>query len=232
MPEIPMNEEPVGGGRALIRSVWSGGVSDITSEGAEILLDSALDEGLLRDIPFLGWVAKTYGLVNTVRDRIFLQKILRFLQGTQATTAEERTAFAERMEADPEYQRKVGEDLLLLLDRHESVDKSEFLGRVFAAFVRNEISDEEFRRYAFIIDRLFLRDLTNLAQHYNRVAEYEASRKRGDKGLFVQFLDEKTTQALFGNGLLDSDGYVETRYHRNGLGEKLIRLIKPKKDGI
>jgi len=232
MPEVPMNEEPVGGGRALIRSVWSGGVSDITSEGAEILLDSALDEGLLRDIPVFGWIAKTYGLVNTVRERIFLQKIFRFLQGAQATTAEERRAFAERMETDQEYQRKVGESLFLLLDRHENVDKSELLGRVFAAFVRNEISDEEFQRYSFIIDRLFVWDLINLDRHYDSIAEFEASRKRGDKAGLKQFLDEKTTQALFGNGLLDSDGYVETTYHRNNLGEKLIRLIRPEKNGV
>jgi hypothetical protein len=156
MAEVPMNDEQVGGGRALVRSVWSGGVSDIASDVGEILLDSALDEGLLRDIPVFSWIAKTYGLVNTIRERIFLQKIFRFPQGAQATTAEERRAFAERMEADPGYQRKVGEGLLLL-DRHESVDKSELLGRVFGAFVRNEISYGEFERYAFIIDRLLLR---------------------------------------------------------------------------
>jgi lipopolysaccharide/colanic/teichoic acid biosynthesis glycosyltransferase len=39
---------------------------------------------------------KTYGAVNTIRDWIFVQKILRFLRGTQATTAEERKAFGVR----------------------------------------------------------------------------------------------------------------------------------------
>jgi hypothetical protein len=151
----------------LVRSVWSGGISDIAFDAGEILLDSALDEGLLRDIPVFSWIAKTYGLVNTVRERIFLQKIFRFLQGVQATTAEERRAFAERVEADPGYQRKVGEGLLLLLDRHESVDKAELLGKVFAAFVRNEISHGEFERYAFIIDRQYIRDLTNLLRFLN-----------------------------------------------------------------
>jgi hypothetical protein len=79
MAEVPMNDEQAGGGRALVRSVWSGGISDIAFDAGEILLDSALDEGLLRDIPVFSWIAKTYGLVNTVRERIFLQKIFRFL---------------------------------------------------------------------------------------------------------------------------------------------------------
>jgi hypothetical protein len=47
-----------------------------------------------------------------------------------------------------------------------------------------------------------------------------------------RFLDEKTTQALFGNGLLDSDGVTEIIYRRNDLGEKLIRLISPEKDSM
>jgi hypothetical protein len=157
MTEGPMHEERVGGGRALIRSIWSSGIRDITAEGLDILLDSALEEGLGQDIPIVGWLVKTYDVMHTVRDRLFLRKILRFLRGTQATTAEERHAFAERMEADPAYQRQVGEHLFLLLDRHETVDKSELLGRVFAALIRQEISYEEYQRYAFIIDRLFSR---------------------------------------------------------------------------
>lgn len=227
-----MNGQSFEGGRSLIRSVWSHGVSDIISQGTELCLDSALDEGLLRDIPVFGWIAKTYGLLNTIRERIFLQKIFRFLQEAQATTDAERRDFAERMEADPVYESKVGEALFLLLDRHENVEKSVLLGRVFAAFVRNEISDEEFQRYSFIIDRLFLPDLINLSQHYGKITEFEELRKRGKKIGLGQFLDEKTIQALFGNGLLDSDGYVETTYHRNSLGEKLIRLIRPENDDL
>jgi hypothetical protein len=228
MTEGPMHDEPVGGGRALIRSIWSSGVRDITAEGLDILLDSALEEGLVQDIPIVGWLVKTYDLMHTVRDRIFLRKILRFLRGTQATTAEERHAFAERMEADPAYQRQVGESLFLLLDRHETVDKSELLGRVFAALIRQEISEEAFQRYAFIIDRLFLQDLLHLERHYARVAAFEAARQRGDQTTFEQFLDEPTTQALFGYGLLNSEGAMfETTYQRTNRGETLILLLRP-----
>jgi hypothetical protein len=167
-------------------------------------------------------------MVNTVRDRIFLRKILRFLQGTQAATIEERHTCAERMEADPTYQRQVGESLFLLLDRHETVDKSELLGRVFAALIRQEVAYEEYQRYAFIIDRLFLQDLLHLERHYASVAAFEAARQQGDQTAFEQFLDEPTTQALFGYGLLNSGGAVfETTYQRTNRGETLIRLLRP-----
>jgi hypothetical protein len=215
------------GGRALMRSIWSRGVGDITPEGMDILLDSALTEGPLRDIPVVGWMVKTYGAMNAVRDWLLVRKILRFLRGTQAATVEQRRAFAERMEADPAYQRRVGEELFLLLERHETVDKSELLGRVFAALIRQEISYEAYQRYAFIIDRLFLQDLLHLEQHYARVAAFEAALEQGNQTLFEQFLDEPATQALFGYGLLDSSGYIETTYHRNALGETLIRLLRP-----
>jgi hypothetical protein len=121
MAEVPRHDEPVDGGRALIRSVYNSDVRDLTAEGLDILLDSALQEGPLRDIPVVGWLVKTYGAINTVRDWIFLRKIVRFLREAQATTAEERDAFAEQMETDPDYAREVGEGLFLLLDRHETV---------------------------------------------------------------------------------------------------------------
>lgn len=228
MAEAPRHDEPVDGGRALMRSIWSRSVGDITTEGMDILFDSALQEGPLRDIPVVGWLVKTYGAMNTVRDWLLVRKILRFLRGTQATTAEERRAFAERMEADPAYQRKVGEELFLLLDRHETVDKSELLGRVFAALIRQEVAYEEYQRYAFIIDQLFLQDLLHLERHYASVAAFEAARQQGDQTAFEQFLDEPTTQALFGYGLLNSGGAVfETTYQRTNRGETLIRLLRP-----
>jgi hypothetical protein len=229
MADVPMNNNSVGGGQALIRSIWSNGLSDIISEGSEILLDSKLAEGPLRDIPVFGWIFKTFGVVKTIREWIFHKKIMLFLRETQATTAEERRAFAERMEANPDYERKVGESLFLLLDRHETVDKSELLGRIFTALIRQEISWEVFQRYAFIIDRLFLEDLTHLERHYASIAAFEAARERDDQAGFEQFLDERTTQALFSSGLLNSyGGWVETLYRRNALGEKLIRLIYSK----
>jgi hypothetical protein len=115
----------------------------------------------------------------------------------------------------------------IALDRHETIDKSELLGRVFAALIRQEISEEAFQRYAFIIDRLFLQDLLHLERHYASITAFETARKRGDQTPLEQFLNEQTTQALFGSGLLASDGYVETTYHRNELGETLIRLLRP-----
>jgi hypothetical protein len=218
MAEGPKNNDFGSSGQALIRSIWSSGLSDIISEGAEIVLDAKLSEGPLRDIPIFGWIFKTYGVVKTIREWIFHKKIILFLQETQATTVEERMAFAEKMEADPKYQRKVGEDLFLLLERHECVEKSELLGRVFTAVIRHEISYEEYERYAFIIDRLFLRDLTNLAQHYDNVSN--------------RSLDPRTIEALLGIGLLDARGWVAPSYHRNDLGEKLIRLISPNKGSV
>jgi hypothetical protein len=225
MAEVPRPDEPVSGGLALIRSVYRSGLRDLIAEGLDILLDSALEEGVLRDIPIGGWMFKTVDVITSVRERLYLGKILRFLQGMEGVTDEERDAFAARMEADRDYARRVRESVLLLLDRHETADKSELLGRVFKAFMRREISDEEFHRYAFIIDRLFLQDLLHLECHYARVIAYEAARQRGNPGDFNQYLDEQATQALFGYGLLDSGGFVETAYHRNDRGEKLIRLI-------
>jgi hypothetical protein len=230
MADVPRPDEPVSGARALMRSIGSSTLRDLIAEGLDTVLHSALDIGPVRDIPVVGWLVKTYDVIKSIREQLYLLKILRFLKGVQGITAEERHAFAARMATDPDYERRVGESVFLLLDRHETADKSELLGRVFKALVRREISEEEFQPYAFIIDRLFLQDLTYLAQHYRSIADFEAaraaSREQGEHVGWEDFLDERTTQALFGIGLLDaSGGYVETLYQRNDRGEKLIRML-------
>ena len=185
----------------------------------------------MRDIPVFDWIIKVYGGINTVRDRIFTQKIGRFLQGAQTASLEKRKMFVEMMRSHPAYQQKVGESLFLLIDRHETLEKSKLLGKVFAAWIEGEITYEEYERYAFIIDRLFIHNLINLKKYYGKIEEFEASREKGEQESQKRFLDEIILQALFGDGLLDSTGYTETTYLRNTLGEKLIRLIGPEESG-
>ncbi|MCK9506377.1 MAG: hypothetical protein M0Q95_19630 [Porticoccaceae bacterium] len=223
-----MNSNQSSGGKELIRSVCTSGAGTIALDGAEMALDSMLDDGLLRDIPIFGWVVKIYGAYQGIKERIFLKKICRFLGAAQKTTEDERRLFLARMEADPDHQKKVGEGVLLLIDRHEDSGKSELLGRVFASYIKDEITYEEFQRYAFIIDKLFLKDLVDLGQYYTKLGDFEESRKRGDKVRLGQFLEEMTIQTLLGIGLLDSEGYIETKFSRNERGDKLISILKGK----
>ncbi|WP_143860926.1 hypothetical protein [Nitrosovibrio sp. Nv4] len=67
-----------------MKSILSPNVLDIASDITELVLDSSLDEGVLKEIPVVGWGIKLWGAASTVKERIFLNKVAKFLQASAA----------------------------------------------------------------------------------------------------------------------------------------------------
>lgn len=209
-------------GTSLVQSVWAAGASEIATDVAEIALDTMLDEGVMKEIPVFGWFVKGYGVINTIRDRVFLKKIAMFLRGLDRVNEDEKKEFREKIEEDESFCRKVGENLILVLDRQDSFDKAYALGRAFSGYLKGKITYQMFLKLAAAIDRSFTDDLLNLETHYLKIQSYDA--KLGKP--FSEFLDDETSQSLYSAGLVRSEGYVEDIYHPNEVGSYLIQLLK------
>lgn len=209
-------------GTSLVKSIWAAGVREIATDVAEIALDAELDEGVLKEIPVFGWFVKGFSLVNTVRDRLFLKKLAMFLNGLENVNEAGKNELKENLEADESFCRKVGENLILLLDRQDSFDKAYILGRVFSGYLRDIIDYQTFLKLAAAIDRALISDLLDLETHYSRIRSYNA--KLGKP--FVEFMDDATSQSLYNAGLVRSEGYTEDTFHANELGSCLIRLLR------
>ena len=92
-----MNEEQE---HTLVRTLASPQLTDVLSEGIEKILDAALEEGVVRDIPVVGWAVKSYRAANDIRGNLFGKKILRFLRPISELDQEERLQFSSRMDGD------------------------------------------------------------------------------------------------------------------------------------
>jgi hypothetical protein len=125
----------------------------------EASLDQILDEGLLRDVPVLGTVCGMARLAKSIPDRIFLAKLSRFVKAIEMISPEERIAFRRKLERDPKTLRRVGETLVLVLNKLDDMDKPELLGKAFRAYVRGVITYEQFRRLSAAIDASLVSDL-------------------------------------------------------------------------
>ncbi len=90
---------------------------ELALELAEVPLDQLLAEGMLRDIPVLGTAYRLARLALSIRDQIFLAKVARFLIPVKAIPDEEREAFARKLTEDRDTARKVGEAILLIIDK-------------------------------------------------------------------------------------------------------------------
>jgi len=208
-------------GTSLVQSITKSGASDIATEVAEIALDSFLDEGLLEEIPVFGWLKKSHNIIGSIRDRIFFKKIANFLIGTQSILAEEREQFSKKLDNDLEFLKKVGETLVLLLERQDDFEKALILGKIFSRYVRGHIEYEVFLKLAKTVEISFIGELKNLDKYYKKIQSYDS--KKGKP--FSDWLDDTTSQSLYISGLIRSEGYTESIFHPNKLGEELLRCL-------
>lgn len=139
-----------------------------------------------------------------------LKKVAKFLSALRDIPQEKREQFREKLAAEPEFQARIGENLILLLDRHEHLQKSLILGLVFGAHIDERISYEQFQRLASSIDKAYIGDLEHLADLYATIPN----------------MDDASAQSLYSAGLVRAEGYSEMQYLRNDLGATLIKIMK------
>lgn len=104
-----MNDDrDLGGGEAMLLSIGQAGGRDLLTEAVDIGLDGALDPGLLRDLPVIGWFVKGADVAAAIRDRFFAKKVLGFVAGTNSASAGATKEFVDDL-SEPKERRRAGE---------------------------------------------------------------------------------------------------------------------------
>lgn len=106
----------------------------------------------------VGWVAKLAGVAVTFRDRMFAKKLVAFVAGTSTASPEKIAAFVDSLH-EAKHRERAGETLLLLIDRHERIEKSDILGRLLAARIEGHFDGERFLAVAAALDRCSIGEL-------------------------------------------------------------------------
>lgn len=130
-------------------------------ENSEVVADTFVSEEVLKDIPFVGTAVKLCKAANTIRDRVFAAKLQKFIMGLECDP-EIAAKWRAKVDESPEKAAKVGETLLLVLDRLIDLHKAELLAIIFVAYVDNVIDLEDLRRIAQAIDVAYFDDLIYL----------------------------------------------------------------------
>jgi hypothetical protein len=147
---------------AIIDSIADPAIADLAEEIADLGLDSVLAEGPLQDAPIIGWLIKIGKAGNYVKERFFRKKVIRFLTCLNEISKEERQKFHDEMNKDKKSKRKHGEELLILLERLDFIEKVEILAKAFSAYIQGKISRIRFQEFAASIERCFPADFANI----------------------------------------------------------------------
>ncbi len=143
-------------------------ILDISANFAEVALDSILDEGLLREIPFLSTAASIYKIGSSIKERHYIKKLWFFVsQLNQGVVDEEKRQQIKKTIVENSKQRtKEIEYMLILIDRYVSEEKPAMLAKLYLAFLDRLLSWDEVSKYGEVIDRLLLGDYEEMQQCY------------------------------------------------------------------
>jgi hypothetical protein len=152
-------------GAAIVKGVCNPEAKDLAVDLGEFELGALLDEGVLREIPVIKSVIACRKTWTAIQDQLFLRKVVGFLTACPRFTEAEKEAFIREHLDDAQKAKKLGDTIVLILDRFDDMEKPELLAKFFAVFVRGKIDLETFRRLATAIDIGFIEDLKNFVGH-------------------------------------------------------------------
>lgn len=150
-------------------SIFSDGI-DIGVDLAEVGIDSCLEDGIIKDIPFVSTIYKLGNIALSIRERHLLQKTLSFIQeiNNGNISNEDRCRHKERLEMNPRKMEKELGYILTSIDRYLHVIQSKILARFYAAYLdsSNNYNWEDFCVLSEILDEISIYDFGALYYIY------------------------------------------------------------------
>lgn len=136
--------------------------------------DILKDESCSVSVPFVSFVAKTYHIGKTIRERHHLDKLITFIKEIAEKTIDEkkREKYLIGWHADYRKREKELEYLIVIIDRFLHKEMAQKLARVYLAYLENRIDWEEVLRYSVVIDRLLPGDFEALTLGNRKDVEF------------------------------------------------------------
>lgn len=193
---------------SLINSV-GGDLKDLSADLGEVALDSFIQNDVVKDIPIIGSLLKLYRTSLGIKEYLFAKKVYKFLFELQDIPLETRQDFVNKIEAE-DNTHKVGESLIILLDKLDDMSKPGMVGKAFKALLLDEINYYTYKRIAHIINSAFIEDLIDLKEIYTPVHKYH--------------VDTPALDSLVGLGLMGAKK-TGTGYTKNKFGEIVYDIL-------
>lgn len=149
-------------GTALVNALKNDELSDLRTDLGEIEIDSLLDDGLLKEIPVIKTILAFSGTIGSIRDYLFTEKLIRFLNGFSDLNDARRINMTTKLNSDDNFAGKAGERLIEIIDRMESERKPEIAASFLKAFACDRIDFSTLRRLMVALERIPAFDIAKL----------------------------------------------------------------------
>jgi hypothetical protein len=144
---------------SLTETIRNSDLQNVSADLAEIVLDSMLSDGVLKDLPIVGSIIGLSKTALNIKDALFLKKIIHFLSELSEISTEQRQEMIDLINKSDKQKIKVGEKLIFILDKCDDFLDAKYIGQFFCGFLENKITYEEFLKGARIIQDIYIGDL-------------------------------------------------------------------------
>ncbi|MBW4457700.1 MAG: hypothetical protein KME55_36500 [Nostoc indistinguendum CM1-VF10] len=198
---------------SIINSIDKGSITELTSDFGEIVIDATIDSEVLADIPIFGSLIKLSKIGSSISNYLYTKKIYVFLKELGKIPEQQRKAFTQKL-TDENEQVKIGEKLLLLIDKLDEIEKSKLLAKTLGAFIQERITKREFNLISQAIVQLNTEYIEELAHFY----------------LFNNtYIEPDSVDHLYNCGFIslagENAGVPLGGYRKNIIGEKFVNEI-------
>jgi len=211
--------------KSLIKTIGKNGAQDILSNMGELTLDSIIENEAINQIPIIGTLRSAYKITNSISDYLFIQKLLKFLKELNTLSIDEKDKMKSKIDNEDKYGKKIGENLLEIINKIDDNDKPKIIAKIFKAYINQEIDFQYFLKFSQIVNKSYLPDLLNLTDF----ATGQSFSNEKSSGLFSMGLLKIDTIQYSGQVSLSSVAEREQfEYILNSDGMKLLYILYPK----
>jgi hypothetical protein len=133
----------------IINAVAADNINDISASLMDVSISSLLQGGVFEDFPIVGVAFKSIKALSVINGQLNARKIARFLFQLQDIPLEERQNFIHNLDKESEV-KKLGEQVIVLLNKLDDMEKADLLGFLFRCLVLERITRDNSRRYAML----------------------------------------------------------------------------------
>lgn len=192
----------------------------------ELTIDQFIRNDFLKEIPFFSIFYKSIKTVQGIRDALFAMKVYKFIKEFEDVKKKEKENFLEKITSDQKEKIKVGQTLIMILDKLDELDKTQFIVNTFAAYLKSEISKSELTQLCSIVEKAFIDDLLLFSkmEKYDDLPN-EIQTNLSSLGLMTPIIMD--LKSMYGDAVIIDEGNNKNMlvYVNNKMGMKMRKYI-------
>jgi len=199
---------------------------ELSGEVVELTVDQFIENDLLKEIPFFSIFYKSIKTVQGVRDALFAMKVYKFIKEFEKIKQSDKSKFLEKITSDRKERIKVGQTLIMILDKIDEIDKTQLIANLFAGYIKSDITKSEFTQLCSIVEKVFLDDLLLFSKmkKYDELSN-EIQANLSSAGLMTPIIMD--VRSMYGESVIIDDENNKNMivYVTSKLGKKMRKYI-------